>query len=480
MRSHFNRCFLLLLPGLFVPFQPECLAQPPNQAAVLRGEGAFLRGLGSYNLNTAQADSINLDTVIRWKQDLRNDQRLHKDLQERNAMGKKLKIEEVKRQQQMRERTLRINPTPSDIQNGQALNALLYDLTDPGISSSDWSSRQVSMPKGLSVKDLIFRFTPLSGTSDTSKALSRGVIALSRLDVEGNKWPTIMKQDELERVRHEYEVAYAQLRDQLIGGKPIHKGLSELDHSLDALKAKVETAVPKERGFRDEALKYVKDLNDATRMFDATTVDYSREILVDTKDHDATTVGELVGFMLKYRLQFATAESSATGRVLYGQVYEVMRQQVKAFDIQAPAPVPESELKVPADAVTFRGKRYKAYKEVLTWHEAKMKCEAAGGHLAIVLSKEENDFIRSLGDRAGLNGVWLGATDDQKEGDWVWVDGTRMKYNNWVADQPNNRMNAEHFLVLVIHFPDQKFVGWCDEPDKAAGNLRPGYACQWD
>ncbi len=73
------------------------------------------------------------------------------------------------------------------------------------------------------------------------------------------------------------------------------------------MKAKVQTAVPKDRGFRDEAAKFVEELKDATRMFDAATVDYAREILVDTKDQEATTVAELVSFMLKYRLQFASA-----------------------------------------------------------------------------------------------------------------------------------------------------------------------------
>jgi len=335
MQFHF-RLALLLLPFGFFVLQYECFAQSQNQAAVLRGEGAFLRGLGSYNLNTSIANSVNTDTVIRWKQDLRKIEAERRDLLARKEVGKKLKIEDVKRRQQARERELRVSPNSDDIQNGAALNALLYDLTDPAITSSDWSSKSVPLPKEMSVKDLIFRFTPSSGSSGASKALSRGVIALSRLDVEGKMWPTVMRQDELDNERLGFEESYAKLRDQLVNDEFNHKALAELDRSLDALKTKAETAVPKERGFRDEALKYVSDLKDATRMFDAATVDYSREILIDTKDHDATTVGELVGFMLKYRLQFASAERSASGRVLYGQIYEVMRQQANAFGIKPP------------------------------------------------------------------------------------------------------------------------------------------------
>ena len=38
---------------------------------IARGEGAFLSGVGWYNLRTAQAASVNVDSAIRWKADLR-------------------------------------------------------------------------------------------------------------------------------------------------------------------------------------------------------------------------------------------------------------------------------------------------------------------------------------------------------------------------------------------------------------------------
>lgn len=37
------------------------------------------------------------------------------------------------------------NPTTSDIQNGQALNALFDDLADPDISSADWYTKVVPL-----------------------------------------------------------------------------------------------------------------------------------------------------------------------------------------------------------------------------------------------------------------------------------------------------------------------------------------------
>ena len=159
----------------------------PGDAA--RGQGSYLNGLGWYNLNTAKANSINVDATIRWKRDLRQIQLDRWDLvanqNAKKAAGKKLKIEEVKYQQLVRLRQLRVEPTAADVETGDALNVLLYDLTDPDISQESWAntSQQVKLPDGMSVKDLVFRFTSLKGSSATSAALSKGVIALSRLGV---------------------------------------------------------------------------------------------------------------------------------------------------------------------------------------------------------------------------------------------------------------------------------------------------------
>ncbi len=332
----------LLLLGLTFICRSEVYAQSQNEAAVLRGEGAFLRGLGSYNLNTARADSINLNTMIRWKQDLRNDLKLYREKREQDEAKKKQRHADVRKQQELRERQLRLNPSASDIQNGQALNALFFDLVDPDFKSEQWSYRQILLPKGLSVKDLIFTFTPMSNSSLASKALSRGVVALSRLEVEGDKWSTVLKQNELARERREYEIAYTRLRDNLINNQSINTEIEALDAAIKSLKRKVDSVVPEARGFRSQGQKYLKELYEATRMFDAETVDYSRDILVETKDHETTTVSELIGFMLKYRLQFASVENIPQGRELYRVVYDLLHKQMEA--LTGPTQPRESEI----------------------------------------------------------------------------------------------------------------------------------------
>ncbi|HEX4132962.1 MAG TPA: SUMF1/EgtB/PvdO family nonheme iron enzyme [Pirellulales bacterium] len=130
----------------------------------------------------------------------------------------------------------------------------------------------------------------------------------------------------------------------------------------------------------------------------------------------------------------------------------------------------------PADARVFAGKSYQVFKEVLSWHEAQANCVALGGHLAVVNSADENQFIADLMKSGGVNEAWLGATDEKKEGRWIWVDGTAMQYSNWDKGQPNNSVGGrpEHYLAISNATSGK----WWDYP---ADNYRkPGFVCQWD
>ena len=120
----------------------------------------------------------------------------------------------------------------------------------------------------------------------------------------------------------------------------------------------------------------------------------------------------------------------------------------------------------PKDASEFQRHAYKFFPEDLTWHQAKNRCEEMGGHLPTVASAAENEFIANLAKKGipqlGNHGAWLGATDEQKEGDWQWIDGKLMDFNVWGPGQPNNKDNAEHYLMLWL--PESQ---WSDQPDES-------------
>ena len=133
----------------------------------------------------------------------------------------------------------------------------------------------------------------------------------------------------------------------------------------------------------------------------------------------------------------------------------------------------------PADSILFQGHHFKVFLEHVTWVAAQQRCQSMGGHLPVLSNKAKAEFLVQLARRSGLprdgmDGVWIGATDKDKEGEWVWVDGTAMKYSDWFSNQPNNKQNAEHYAMLWI-----KQGQWCDQPVSSQQHATY-FACEWD
>jgi uncharacterized protein (TIGR03067 family) len=303
---------------------------------VLRGQGQFLKGAAWYELNKAQADALNAKTMIAWNRELSRvyaeEEATLNEAEARKKAGARARKEEVKRKVAEREDRLRTKPTSDDIIKGDALNALLVDLSDPAIGESSWRGAKVALPNELSIRSLVFQFAPKRGDK-TSKTLSAGVIALSRLDVEG-RWPVFLRSEKLAPEREAYDKAYGNVRDKSLASSLDLESVLELDNAVEALKAKVASAVPAKRNFQSEASHFVADMKQATRMFDANTIGFAQEMLADTQRHEAHTVGELLAFMRKYRLLFANADKTPTAGQNYGQLFHLMGEQSKKLDLK--------------------------------------------------------------------------------------------------------------------------------------------------
>lgn len=127
----------------------------------------------------------------------------------------------------------------------------------------------------------------------------------------------------------------------------------------------------------------------------------------------------------------------------------------------------------PDDVVEFGGNYYKAYFENVSWHQAFEKCIRVGGHLAIVTSQPEDEFVAGI----SRGHVWLGASDEHEEGAWAWIDGARMSYANWDSDEPNNttsRETGEQEDYLMM----SKYGKWNDLA--RSSHVIDGYVCEWE
>ncbi|XP_072544841.1 asialoglycoprotein receptor 1-like [Salminus brasiliensis] len=86
------------------------------------------------------------------------------------------------------------------------------------------------------------------------------------------------------------------------------------------------------------------------------------------------------------------------------------------------------------------GKCYYFSTDKETWTASRDACVAVGGHLVIITTPEEKNFIKRSTSPSPLNYYWIGLTDAVKEGDWRWLDGTELSTTSkyWGEKQPDD------------------------------------------
>uniref|UniRef100_A0A8B9GZT0 C-type lectin domain-containing protein n=1 Tax=Astyanax mexicanus TaxID=7994 RepID=A0A8B9GZT0_ASTMX len=88
----------------------------------------------------------------------------------------------------------------------------------------------------------------------------------------------------------------------------------------------------------------------------------------------------------------------------------------------------------------FSGKCYFFSGDKKTWTASRDECLAAGGDLVIISSLEELDFLKRSKPGSGREHYWIGLSDAVKEGDWRWLDGTKLNITPryWQGTEPDN------------------------------------------
>lgn len=107
-----------------------------------------------------------------------------------------------------------------------------------------------------------------------------------------------------------------------------------------------------------------------------------------------------------------------------------------------------------------------------------------GGNLLTIETPQENDAITqwlltTSTDQRKTS--WLACTDDEKEGDWRWLDGSPVvrpgAFMNWGTGQPDNAGGKENFAALEAQVVNGRPAGpWTD---RASSILLP-FVCEWE
>jgi len=131
--------------------------------------------------------------------------------------------------------------------------------------------------------------------------------------------------------------------------------------------------------------------------------------------------------------------------------------------------------------LVWKGHKYKLFFEKCTWHDAKKRCEELGGHLVTIITNEEQAVVLGLLVANAItidqtakdwSGPWIGATDEVFEGQWKWVDGSRVTYGAWMPGAPDGLPNNHCAFIAVTHGG-----GWDDAASDR--DARP-FICEWE
>lgn len=96
------------------------------------------------------------------------------------------------------------------------------------------------------------------------------------------------------------------------------------------------------------------------------------------------------------------------------------------------------------------------------YDEALSLAQDLGGYLVTINDQDENDWLQVR--MAEVGSYWIGLSDEEEEGNWIWLNDEPADFINWATGEPNNSNNAEHYARAKTNGK------WTDRP--ASNNFR--------
>ncbi|XP_053713358.1 CD209 antigen-like protein C [Synchiropus splendidus] len=90
-----------------------------------------------------------------------------------------------------------------------------------------------------------------------------------------------------------------------------------------------------------------------------------------------------------------------------------------------------------------------------SWFDSRNFCVERGADLVVINSREEQEFMNKFGKI-----TWIGLSQQQDNGQWVWVDGTPLNMSFWSLGEPNDFEGIEENCTEINDRPVGK--SWND------------------
>jgi hypothetical protein len=279
------------------------------QGDILRGEGVALQGAGVFNLYTAQANSINTDTWIRFNDYLYFS--LELDRQKKAAHRLARLARDVKNYDEIMSRIAN-NPNGLDLTKGDALNEMRRQILDPRIPPSALRFSSVVLPNET-IRMIPFQFSKKNATFSMERMLAR------------NEWPVALRGAEFARERRAYDLAIDEALELAIEGKTTVNAVEAMRLAVSDLLVRLDEVIPKtDAQLYNPARNFLLNMRD--RVVPLFAISQVEKALGALERYHGTTVGDLLMFMHDYDLQFGVAEGE-TERDLYKHLYASLIQQ---------------------------------------------------------------------------------------------------------------------------------------------------------
>jgi hypothetical protein len=284
----------------------------------LRGLGIADWGMGQYNLSTAQANSINLDTGIRW-----NEYLAAVAQQQTREYVARIVADATKRKEfykQNRDRLLN-SPEARDVTNADALNGVLEELQNANLGDSTYRSDRIKVILPVDViRHIPFRL------GEKGEQFS-----MDRLSLKGRgKWPVALQGHQFDYVKKRYALALDKVLGQAIDGKMELQAINEFDATADDLYRRLDEVVgPSNDRKYLEARERINELKLTVRTLTTTKV----EVAIGEIDrYSGTTVNDLKMFMMSHDLRFAAAKTPGE-KARYPEIYAYLKEQLDKVKI---------------------------------------------------------------------------------------------------------------------------------------------------
>lgn len=173
----------------------------------------------------------------------------------------------------------------------------------------------------------------------------------------------------------------------------------------------------------------------------------------------------LAGYYIENKYPMTSVKNKTEWILNIGSMDVYYSQMSEIVSINVDGPLEDGYIPVRDNFTEFNGHYYglikikeKDYRFKTEWDQAKAIAEELGGYLAVITSKEEDNFCYNLArDVYGISSCYFGLSDAKTEGVWEWVNGEEFDYNNWEENEPNNEGGIENYGMYYYKFGSSKW-----------------------